>query len=274
VNDDQTGYAVGTFWRDLVDSERGRTIRTLVHYPARGGRGAAGSTPADGEFPIVLMAHGYRLPAAGYERILTTLTAAGYITVSPAFPGTSAETGNANRSDITNQPADLSFVIDEIVALPTSSGSPLPKVAQPDRVGVIGHSDGGLTVSALAYNRRFRDPRVAAAVVMTGGRALFPGSYFDAPDLPPLLAIHGTADGNPYSASQSLVADASAKGLAAYLLTVENGGHIEPFMFDTAMPEIADSVRGFMDYHLSGHPDGLELMRRRGNVDGRLRLSS
>ncbi len=232
-----------------------------MHYPARGRPGTVSSTPSEGSFPVVLMAHGFRLPAAGYERILTTLSAAGYITVSPAFPGTSAETGNGNRNDITNQPGDLSFVLDQVVGLAGGSASPMPRVAQPDRVGVIGHSDGGLTASAIAYNSLYRDRRVAAAVVMTGGRGMFPGSYFDTPNLPPLLVVHGTADSNPYVAGQSLHYEAAKAGLPAYLITIEGGTHIEPYMYDTALVSVAESVLAFMDAYLRGQPDGVERLR-------------
>lgn len=265
------GYAVGTLWRDFVDTKRNRTLKTLVHYPARGHAGAVGVAPADGSFPIVLMAHGYRLPAAGYERMLTTLTASGYVTVSPAFPGTSAETGNANRSDITNQPADLSFVLDEVLALAASPGSELPSIASPDRVGVIGHSDGGLTASAIAYNSRFRDPRVAAVVVLTGGRALFPGRYFDAAGLPPLLVVHGTADNNPYAAGTSLWNEAKAARLPAYMLTIEGGTHIDPYMHETASLSVAEVVLGFLDAYLVGNPSGVEHMKANAS-DEALRL--
>src|SRR5262245_14717774 len=51
--------AVRTFWYDMVDARRGRTLKTLVHVP-----------DGPGPFPLAVLAHGYRLPAAGYETIL------------------------------------------------------------------------------------------------------------------------------------------------------------------------------------------------------------
>jgi predicted dienelactone hydrolase len=135
------------------------------------------------------MAHGFALPAAGYEAILDRVTAAGYIVAAPAFPHTSAERGDGNRGDIVNQPADLSFLVDAVTGMAKQQPQLLPPVADPARVAALGHSDGGLTVSAWAYNNSLRDRRVAAAVVMAGGIGMFPGTYF-APDSPPLLAIH------------------------------------------------------------------------------------
>src|SRR5947209_8872423 len=115
------------------------------------------------------MAHGFRLPAGGYERILDAVSAAGYIVAAPAFPHTSAERGDGDRSDIVNQPADLSFVLDAVSGFAQQNPDQLPPVANPSRVAALGHSDGGLTVSAWAYNNSYRDRRVVSAVVMTGG---------------------------------------------------------------------------------------------------------
>jgi hypothetical protein len=72
-------FAVGTVLRDFADPSRQRILHTIVHFPAKGQPGQADTDPAGGAFPLVLMAHGFRLPAAGYERILDTVTAAGYI---------------------------------------------------------------------------------------------------------------------------------------------------------------------------------------------------
>src|SRR5260370_1184921 len=115
------------------------------------------------------------------------------------------EQGNGDRRDIVNQPADLSFVADAVIDLARVQPLVLPAISDPARVAALGHSDGGLTVTAWAYDNQFRDRRVAATVVMAGGIGLFPGTYF-APDSPPLLAIHATGDRtNPYSSSVSLV---------------------------------------------------------------------
>lgn len=246
VGDGTPRFAVGTVLRDFADTSRQRILHTIVHFPAKGRPGQAGTDPAGGAFPLVLMAHGFRLPAAGYERILDTVTAAGYIVAAPAFPHTSAERGDGNRNDIVNQPADLSFLVDAVTNMAKQQPQLLPPVADPARVAALGHSDGGLTVSAWAYNNSSRDRRVAAAVVMAGGIGLFPGTYF-APDSPPLLAIHATADQtNPYSASVSLF-NAVPAGIPHFLLTIGGGSHLGPYMYDTAMPEVGQVIVDFLD---------------------------
>ena len=136
-------------------------------------------------------------------------------------------------------------------------------MADPARVGALGHSDGGLTVAAWAYNNSFRDRRVACAVVMTGGVGLFPGTYFPS-DSPPLLAIHATGDQtNPYSASVTLF-DSVPTGTPRYLLTIQGGSHLGPYMFDTALHEVGQVIVDFLDAYLVRDTNA----ERRLSVDG------
>ena len=267
----QRRHPVGVIERAFVDPARGRTLPVRILYPARGTVATApgGEVPtaadappsAAGPFPLVLFAHGYRLPADGYDRLLAATAAHGYVVAAPDFPGTSSRSGTGNRSDLTNQPADLSFVADQVVALggsaPDGTGGPppVPAIAHPDRIAVAGHSDGGLTATALAYNRTYRDPRVAAAASFTGGIGLFGGAY-DAADPPPLLLVHGTGDGtNPFSAS---VGARDALATPSWLVAVDGGDHIGPYMFGTGRPDLGDALADFLDGSLQGDPTGLD----------------
>lgn len=264
-------HAVGVIERTFVDPARDRTLRVRILYPARG---TAPTTPGGevptaveappstaGPFPLVLFAHGFRLPADGYDRLLAATAAHGYVVAAPDFPGTSARGGTGNRGDLTNQPADLSFVADQVVALgadgPGGAAGPpaIPAIAHPDRIAVAGHSDGGLTATAIAYNPSYRDPRVAAAASFTGGIGLFGGAY-DAAEPPPLLLVHGTGDGtNPFSAS---VGARDALATPSWLVAVDGGDHIGPYMFGTGRPDLGDALAVFLDASLQGDPAGLD----------------
>ena len=117
---------------------------------------------------------------------------AGYVVAAPVFPlENAAAPGGPNESDLINQPKDMSFVITRLLALNARRETVLGKIDS-SRIAVAGHSDGAETALAVAYDRRFRDPRVRAAIVLSG--AALPGMGAFPPSGPPLLAVQGTAD--------------------------------------------------------------------------------
>jgi predicted dienelactone hydrolase len=244
--------AVALTTLDLADHRTGLPLPTRVHHPA-----------GPGPFPLVLMAHGYDLAADGYGPLLDRVAARGYLVAAPDFPHTSSRTGDGDRSDLVNQPGYLAAVADGVTAAGGRPGATVPAVEHPERLAVMGHSDGGLTAAAMAFNDTYRDGRVAAAVVLTGGTALFPGGW-SVPDAPPLLAVHGSADGtNPPSASTRMVSTLPATA-PRYLVTVDGGDHTGPYMGDASPAVLADTIADFLDVHLQGRgdPAAVERFRR------------
>ena len=235
------------------DDSRGRLLLTTVYWPL-----PATTNQTLGEPPLVLIAHGLSLPGWGYELLARRIVGAGFVVAVVDFPGTSGVVGNGNRADIVNQPADLSFVADRVIAgdLPDGSRPPWPTVSPTAPIGVVGHSDGGLTATAFGYNRSYRDPRVGAVVSLTGGIALFGGSYFDGTGTgPALLAAHPTGDEtNPFSASTNLVGShrSGAPRSSRYLLTIQGGSHLGPFMFDSTDSNVSIVVALFLAATLRG----------------------
>jgi dienelactone hydrolase len=266
-----SAYAVATTSRTFEDGARGRTLPTTIYFPSATPPAAARSVgdpvvdatgreaPAPAAFPLVLMAHGYLLPGDGYDRIMRAVAAHGYVVAAPEFPHSTGHGGDGQRSDITNQPADLAFVADRMVEL-GASGTITPTIADPQRIAVVGHSDGGLTATAFGYGHQYRDLRVAAVVSLTGGVGLFPGAFY-ASDSPPLLAAHTRDDGtNPYTASVNLFQGVPA-GRPRFLLTIDAGGHIDPFMFGTARFDLGDAIADFLDLTLRNDPEALVRLR-------------
>ena len=175
-----------------VDSSRGRVLATTIYSPA-----------APGAFPLVVFAHGFGASAASYAPLEQAVAAAGFVVVAPDFPLSSgAVTGNPVRDPV-EQATDLSFLID-VMLDPAARPAELAGVIANAPVGVIGHSDGGITAAGIAFNSSHADPRIGAAAVLSGANIAFPGAWFAGPS-PALLAIHGDADAvNPYWASEAL----------------------------------------------------------------------
>lgn len=261
--DRRPGAAVATTHRTFVDAARNRTLTTTIYYPSADppstrslgtlpAEAPADAAPVAEAVPLVLMVHGYLLPGDGYERLMKTVASAGYVVAAPELPHTTAHGGDGRRSDLTNQPADLSFVADQVIAAGPAGG--VPAIRDPRRIAVVGHSDGGLTATALGYGQQFRDLRVVAVVSLTGGVALFPGAFFTGTDLPALLAVHARDDStNPYPASTNLFASVPV-GRARFLLTIDSGGHIDPYMFATGRVEIGDAIAAFLDLTMANDP--------------------
>jgi alpha-beta hydrolase superfamily lysophospholipase len=143
--------------------------------------------------PLIVFAHGFALTPAVYERLLDAWAHAGYVVAAPIFPlGNPNAPGGADESDLVNQPRDMSYVIDRLLAMSARPTGMLAGRIDPSRIAVAGHSDGGVTALAVTYDRRFRDRRVRASVVLSGAALRGMGQF--PPRGPPLLAVQGTAD--------------------------------------------------------------------------------
>ena len=155
------------------------------------------------------------------------------------------------ESDLVNQPRDMSFVITRLLAMNRRSTSVLAGKIDPARIAVAGQSDGGVTALAAAYDSRYRDRRVRAALVlsgaMLGGMGPFPRRG------PPLLAVQGTAD--PINAPATT---ATFFGLAArpkFLLWLLGASHRPPYTDQQPQLGIVERTTiAFLDHYLGGRP--------------------
>jgi fermentation-respiration switch protein FrsA (DUF1100 family) len=231
-------YAVRTVVAALYDASRDRTINVTVYAP-----------DTEGEFPLVVMVHGYAAAASDYETLDTELAAAGFVVAAPDFPRSSRAVTTSPSRDIVEQATDVSFVLDQLLN-PETVPAGLFGSIKDGPVAVMGHSDGGVTAAGAAFNSAAADPRIGAAVVMSGGAFGFSGSWFSGENTPALLAIHGTADEvNPYASSQSLYDEATG---AKWLVAVIGGSHSGPFTTDPSVIDVGALIAGFLHAYLEG----------------------
>lgn len=193
-----------------------RRLVTEVHVPA----GA-------GPFPLIAFAHGL----AGHPRKFTGLfeawNRAGYLVAAPAFPLSNDEVpGEPTFADLAEQPGDLSFVIDEVLAASAAPDGPLSGLVDDERIGVAGLSLGGATTYGVAFNDCCRDPRPRAAMVLDGARLALGGQYDLATGLP-LLIMH--ADGDLALPYEDAVGAYAAAVAPRYLVTIHDIAHAEPY---------------------------------------------
>ena len=230
-----------------------RSFAVTVWYPA-----------APGRYPLVVLAHGYGASASSYEDMEVQLAGSGFVVAAPDFPFTSANSEWLDRGDVVNQAADISALVTELTT-PESVPAALRGRIAGGPVGVIGHSDGGITAAAVAYNSSVADPRVGAAVVLSGAEIMYGGPWFTTAS-PPLLAIHGDADEvNPYWSSEQLFADATGP---RWLVTVRGGGHVGPYTNGWVEPAVAALIADFLHAQLQRDPAAAARIEPDANADG------
>jgi len=224
-----------------------------------------------GPWPLIVFAHGLGGAALLWEGLIRGWVNGGYVVAAPDFPLTNIGTpGGTKLEDYVNQPADMSFVITEVLRLSSRPGDPLNGLIDSNRIGVIGHSLGAITVLGIVGHPCCADPRVTAAVALSGRELPFPGDGGAArPDTrTPVLLVHGDADTVvAYNLGKAAFEHAaSPKGL----VTLLHGSHVTPYLqsrspgFKVVQAITAD----FFDLYLKKDPTAEDRLRRDAEVDG------
>ena len=188
--------------RDLTEKPS-RTLPVMVLAP-----------DGPGPFPIFEYSHGQNGSGPGGETLLRPIAAAGYVVVAPTFPLSSSPIGDI--ADFVNQPADVFFAVDAVIKMANDPSDPLHGRVDSTRIALGGHSLGAMTTVGAAYNSCCSQPRVAAAIVLSGIEAPFGSGTYEPRPAVPLLLAHGAMDARiPVSASDDLFV--AATGPTAYL---------------------------------------------------------
>jgi dienelactone hydrolase len=279
-------FAVGEMVVRFVDTSRlvhfphrrpePRQLVTVIRYPAVGDPSRVDdldSPPARsaGPFPLIVFGHGYDSDPGVYARLLQAWARAGYVVAAPIFPRSNEHApGGADESDIVNQPADMSFVITRMLAATVADDGILSHLIDPHEVAVSGQSDGAATALASAYDTRYLDPRVDAAVILSGAE-IMPGPYFRGRNLP-LLATQGTADkvNQPKYTYQFFRAAHAPK----FLLSLLGARHIGPYTNEQPQLGVVEQVTiAFLDRYLKRLPGTQGELWKAGDAPRVARLS-
>ena len=257
--------AVTSNTQTFVDASRQRTLPTTFWFLK-----ARRPTP----LPLLVFVHGYDQTPSDYHNLITAWAAAGYLVAAPTFPRTShVAPGGPDASDYRNEPADVSFVITQVLALGAGTAGPIAGRVDPMRVAVVGHSLGAEVVLGLR-NRCWREPRLVAAISLAGseqynpGVPAFPASGYFAGVTVPLLLVHGDADAeNPYDRSVTAYAGASPP---KFFVTLHGVGHRTPYEnapgSDPAARAVAKTTVDFLAAYVKGDRRALRRLARDGNV--------
>lgn len=204
--------------------------------------------PGAGPHPLLVFVHGYTCNVPEYEDLLWHWAEAGIAVAAPTFPYTHGGAAKLDVMDLLRQPADVTAVIDAVLAQTERADGPLHARIDPARIAAGGHSLGGMTtVGALG---RWRDPRLVAGIVLAGS-ARDVGTQFRG-EPASLLFVHGAQD-RVVGIDQGLAAYRAVPWPKAFL-TLPQGTHRNPFM-STADPdhaEVAAVTTDFLRWRLAG----------------------
>lgn len=225
---------------DVRDERRDRTIPVRVVLPP----------DASAPCPVVLFSHGLGGSREGCGYLGDHWSARGYAAVFLQHPGSdtavwqdapparrlAALRDAASLANFRLRVEDVAAVIDALAAWNRDEGHPLAGRLDLDRVGMAGHSFGAQTAQAVSgqsyplVGRRFTDPRIKAAVIMSPGTPQGrrdPGDAFADVAIPWLL-MTGTKDtaaiGGQSVESRLAVFPALPEGLA-YELVLHDAEH-------------------------------------------------
>ena len=283
---DARPYAVGERTVTLVDTDRGtqavpaqgiaekpdRTIELIVLYPAEGeatGEAAGDGAPvadapvAGGRFPLLVFAHGWTGSGASLVPTAQRWAGAGYVVALPTFP--LSRDGIGFSDDLPQQPGDVRFVLDAVLAYGDDADDPLAGHVDAEHVAVGGHSLGAAT--ALAFvNSCCEDPRVDAVIAVSGGPLCCEGGEYPGTMPVPLLLVHGGRDTVVAPASSDFMFDRFG-GEVSYLFLPE-GDHVSFFQGDDH--ELFDrTVVAFLDARLGLDPDAIDGLAGEVDATGR-----
>lgn len=129
--------------------------------------------------PLLIYSHGFMSSRIGGTHIAEHLSSLGYVVAAPDFPLTNFYSPKPQLvRDVVNQPGDVSFIIDSLLARSQTEGDPLYGAIDDQRIAVAGLSLGGMTTELVAFHPTMGDRRVAAAISIAGPTFMFAPSFY------------------------------------------------------------------------------------------------
>lgn len=205
-----------------------RVLDTVVWYPSTTAApvdaryAAVLDAPLErsgGPYPVLMFSHG-SCGFATQSLFLTALVASyGYVVISPPHPGNTiydapaCGTQAAQVASYFERPADIIYALDQMLAANADASSPFFSALDPERVGMSGHSFGGLTT----YLAVSREPRFKVAVPMAP--AALGSPKLTIPSLTMLGQVDSVVD---VPAIRTAYADSTPPKV---LVEIENTGH-------------------------------------------------
>lgn len=250
-------YPVGvtelTFIRQSNTTGEERILKTLIWYPADesardqpvepslGGAIDAAVAAEGAPFPLIIFSHG----SGGIPQQSTYYTghlaSHGFVVAAPPHPGNTLNDCFPCREQaglldsFLNRPDDVRFVLDSLLALNDDAESMFHGALDPERLGISGHSFGGLVTMQLAQE----DSPFSAALAMAPPGGSLANLTIDVAI--PTLIMGGRLDRATPAEQQEDYFDA-IEGVPHFLLLFPQGGHLS--FADVCVPALGGCEEG------------------------------
>jgi len=142
---------------------------TTVHSTVFKGRALRNATPIQGDFPLIIVSHGY--PGTRYilSYLSENLASKGYVVVAISHTESTVSDQNQFSSTLLNRPLDILFTLDKITAFNEDEKHFLYKTVNTDITGLAGYSMGGYGIINVA-GAGFSEAGVNLAWGVPGGK--------------------------------------------------------------------------------------------------------
>ncbi len=270
-------------------TQPGRVLQVEIFYPSLSAKPSvpvALAAPAYrfGPYPVIVFAHGFAVDPNTYRALLVSWVEAGYVVVAPFFPDTSspaieAQHGADTELDMFNQPADVAFVVSQVVK--AEKDSPLTRVGylagmmNTDRLVLAGQSDGGDTVAALMYDRAYASTRAllplrpVAVALLSGAEWTRSEDVYSAPSTPgpPVLVVQSLTDACNYPVDSSRLYNMVSA--PKWFLALDNATHLGPYVgLGAAAPTVEKVTVDFFDLATGQAKTTPAMLERDGDKSG------
>jgi dienelactone hydrolase len=204
---DRSLQKVATLLLTWHDAARNREVPVKIYYPAS----------AKSPCPMVIFSHGLGGSREGYSYLGERWAGDGYISVHIQHLGSDdavwkdagiagfaqLSAAAANPINALNRALDVTFAIDQMLALNKQPTSPFRGLVDKNEIGMAGHSFGAWTTLAVlgektASGKSLVDPRIKSAIAMSAPvpvDAKKPGVF--AAIAVPVFHMTGTLDDSP-----------------------------------------------------------------------------
>lgn len=206
--------------------------------------------------PVMEFAHGWHSNPRVYASVLRGWASAGFLVVAPSSPEMARGKGLLPQGAASlRQAGDLPVVLTDVLRMS------LPVTPDTSEIALAGHSEGACTVADMAFNPRYRDPRIDAYLIFSGARTSinYGRARFHANPKPVFIADSRDDEFGDFAEAGPLYRQ--ARGRKVLVAIGRDDRHLAPWTVSTLFHErIWNATIEFASWAFTGRGSALEAL--------------